>query len=80
MYQKLVSTSTISRHLHEYGYENVLPQSTHMLTSDEKYLDVYNGPKGIKVVILLARYLHMRLHFSLFAIEFGDGQKLLVMN
>ncbi|CAF4079820.1 unnamed protein product, partial [Rotaria sordida] len=31
-----VSTSTISRHLHKYGYKNVLPQSTHMLTSDEK--------------------------------------------
>ena len=37
MYQKLVSTSRISRHLREYGYENVWPQSTHMLTSDEKH-------------------------------------------
>ena len=36
-YQKLVSTSTISRHFCEYGYKNVLPQSTHMLTSDEKH-------------------------------------------
>ncbi|CAF4146785.1 unnamed protein product, partial [Rotaria sordida] len=36
MHQKSVSTSTISRHLHEYGYKYVLPQSTHMLTSDEK--------------------------------------------
>jgi transposase-like protein len=36
MYHKSVSTSTISRHLHEYGYKNVLPQSTHILTSDEK--------------------------------------------
>ena len=36
MHHKSVSTSTISRHLHEYGYKNVLPQSTHMLTSDEK--------------------------------------------
>ena len=36
MYHKSVSTSTISRHLHEYGYKNVLSQSTHMLTSDEK--------------------------------------------
>ena len=26
MHHKLVSTSTISRHLHEYGYKNVLPQ------------------------------------------------------
>jgi queuine/archaeosine tRNA-ribosyltransferase len=36
IYHKSVSTSTISRHLHEYGYKNVLPQSTHILTSDEK--------------------------------------------
>jgi transposase len=36
MHHKSVSTSTISRHLHEYGYKNVLPQSTHILTSDEK--------------------------------------------
>ena len=36
MYHKSVSTSTISRHLHKYGYKNVLLQSTHMLTSDEK--------------------------------------------
>ena len=36
VYHKSVSTSTISRHLHEYGYKNVLPQSTHILTSDEK--------------------------------------------
>ena len=36
VYHKSVSTSTISRHLHEYGYRNVLPQSTYMLTSDEK--------------------------------------------
>ena len=36
MYQKLVSTSTISRHLREYDYENVLPQSTHRLTYNEK--------------------------------------------
>jgi transposase len=32
MYHKSVSTSTISRHLHQYGYKNVLPQSTHILT------------------------------------------------
>ncbi|CAF1558188.1 unnamed protein product, partial [Rotaria sordida] len=31
-----MSTSTISRHLHEYGYKNVLLQSTYILTSDEK--------------------------------------------
>ena len=37
MYPKLVSTSTISRHLHEDGYKNVLPQSTHILTSNEKH-------------------------------------------
>ena len=36
-YSKLVSTSTISGHFHEYGYKNVLPQSTHMLTSDGKH-------------------------------------------
>jgi hypothetical protein len=30
MYHKSVSTSTISCHLHEYGYKNVLPQSTHI--------------------------------------------------
>ncbi|CAF4133170.1 unnamed protein product, partial [Rotaria sordida] len=36
MHYKSVSTSIMSRHLHEYGYKNVLPQSTHMLTSDEK--------------------------------------------
>ncbi|CAF4246428.1 unnamed protein product, partial [Rotaria sordida] len=34
MHHKSVSTSIISRHLHEYGYKNILPQSTHMLTSD----------------------------------------------
>ena len=28
VYHKSVSASTISRHLHEYGYQNVLPQST----------------------------------------------------
>ena len=27
----------ISRYLHEYGYKNVLPQSTHMVAPDEKY-------------------------------------------
>jgi transposase len=36
MYHASVSTSTISRHLHEYGYRNVLPKSTHMLTQEEK--------------------------------------------
>ena len=36
MHHKSVSTSTISRHLHEYGYKNVLPRSTYILTSDEK--------------------------------------------
>jgi hypothetical protein len=36
MYHKSVFTSAISRHLHEYGYKNVLPQSAHILTSDEK--------------------------------------------
>jgi transposase len=36
MYHSSVSTSTIGRHLHEYGYRNVLPKSTHMLTSDDK--------------------------------------------
>jgi arginine repressor len=35
-YHKSVSKSTISRHLHEYGYRNVLPQTTHMLTADKK--------------------------------------------
>jgi transposase len=34
-HHKLVSSSTISRHLHEYGYKNVLPKSTHILTSDD---------------------------------------------
>ncbi|CAF3247478.1 unnamed protein product [Rotaria sp. Silwood2] len=36
MPHKSVSTSTINRHLHEYGYKNVLPQSIHILTSDKK--------------------------------------------
>ena len=27
---KSISTSTISRHLHEYGYKNVLPYTTHI--------------------------------------------------
>ena len=35
-YHVSISTSTISRHLHEYGYRNVLPQSTHMSTSNDK--------------------------------------------
>ncbi|CAF1168507.1 unnamed protein product [Rotaria sordida] len=35
-YHSSVSATTIRRHLHEYGYRNVLPKSTHMLTSDDK--------------------------------------------
>ncbi len=35
-YHSSVSTSTILRHLHEYGYRNVLPKSTHMLTFGDK--------------------------------------------
>ncbi|CAF1018349.1 unnamed protein product [Rotaria sordida] len=35
-YHSSVSISTIRRHLHEHGYKNVLPKSTHMLTSDDK--------------------------------------------
>ena len=37
MYPKLVSTSTSSRHLHEYDYRKVSPQSTHVLTADGKH-------------------------------------------
>ncbi|CAF4044929.1 unnamed protein product [Rotaria sp. Silwood1] len=47
MHHKLVSTSTISRHLHEYGYKNVLCQSTHILTSDEKQRRVQWAKKHI---------------------------------
>lgn len=46
MYHSSVSTSTISRHLHEYGYRNVLPKSTHMLTHEEKN-NVYDGLNNI---------------------------------
>jgi transposase len=35
-YHSSVSATTIRRHLHEYGYRNVLPKSTHMLTSEDK--------------------------------------------
>ena len=35
-YHSSVSATTIRRHLHEYGYRNILPKSTHMLTSDDK--------------------------------------------
>ncbi|CAF1302675.1 unnamed protein product [Rotaria sordida] len=35
-YHSSASTTTIRRHLREYGYRNVLPKSTHMLTSDDK--------------------------------------------
>ncbi|CAF0970403.1 unnamed protein product [Rotaria sordida] len=34
-YHSSVSTPTIHRHLHEYGYRSVLPKSTHMLKPDE---------------------------------------------
>ncbi|CAF5023773.1 unnamed protein product, partial [Rotaria sp. Silwood1] len=47
IHQKLVSTSTISRHLHEYGYKNVLCQSTHILTSVEKQRRVQWAKKHI---------------------------------
>ncbi|CAF4244386.1 unnamed protein product, partial [Rotaria sordida] len=47
MHHKSVSTSTISRHLHEYGDKNVLPQSTQMLTSDEKQQRVQWAKKHI---------------------------------
>ncbi|CAF1461875.1 unnamed protein product [Rotaria sordida] len=47
MHHKSVSTSTISRHLHKYGYKNVVPQSTHMLTSDEKQRRVQWAKKRI---------------------------------
>ncbi|CAF4016882.1 unnamed protein product [Rotaria magnacalcarata] len=35
IHNKSVSISTISRHLHKFGYKNVLPKSNHMLTSNE---------------------------------------------
>ena len=35
-YDSSVSAPTIHRHLHEYGYRNVLPRKTHMLTTDDK--------------------------------------------
>ena len=35
-YRSSVSVSTIRRSLLECGYENVLPRSTHMLTSEHK--------------------------------------------
>ena len=47
IHHKSVSTSTISRDLHEYGYKNVLPQSTDMLTSDEKQQRVQWAKKHI---------------------------------
>ncbi|CAF3898817.1 unnamed protein product, partial [Rotaria sordida] len=31
-----ISASTICHHFHEYGYRNVLPRTTHMLTSDDR--------------------------------------------
>jgi len=47
MHHKSVPTSTISRHLHEYIYRNVLHQSTHILTSDEKQQRVQWAKKHI---------------------------------
>ncbi|CAF4011048.1 unnamed protein product, partial [Adineta steineri] len=35
-YHSLVSATTIHRHLHECGYRNILPKSTHMLMSNDK--------------------------------------------
>ena len=35
-YHSSVSISTIRRHLHEYGYRNVLPKITHMLKPEGK--------------------------------------------
>ncbi|CAF4710322.1 unnamed protein product [Rotaria socialis] len=35
-YNKSVSIWTISNHLHEFSYKNVLPKSAHMLTPNEK--------------------------------------------
>ena len=35
-YHSSVSTTTIHRHLHEYGHRNVLPKSTHILKPEEK--------------------------------------------
>ena len=45
-HHKLVSSSTISRHLHEYGYKNVLPKSTHILTSDDKIPRLLDWPSN----------------------------------
>ena len=36
MYHSSAFISIICRYLHEHGYKNVLPTSTHMLTSDDK--------------------------------------------
>lgn len=35
-YNSSVSTSTTRRHLHPFGYRNVLPKKTHMLTTHDK--------------------------------------------
>ena len=35
-YHSSVSATTIRHQLHEYGYRNVLPKSTYLLTSDDK--------------------------------------------
>ncbi len=79
MYHKSVSTSTISRHLHEYGYKNVQPQSTQILTSDEKERRV-QWAKSIKMMILLIEYLLMNLHSNFFVIRSAGGRKFLIKN
>ena len=70
----------ISRHLREYGYKNVLPQSTHMLTSNEKHRRVQWAKKHKSNDFTSTIFAEMRRHFSFFAIQFGDGQKLPIMN
>ena len=50
MHHKSVSTSTVSRHRYEYGYKNVLPQSTHILTLYEKQGRVQWAKKHINDV------------------------------
>ena len=64
-YQKSVSTSTISRYLHEYSYRNVLPHTTHILIVDKKN-DVLSGLKIIKMMILHITIFTDETSFQLF--------------
>ena len=78
-YHSSVSTSTIGRHLHEYGYRNVLPKSTHMLTSDDKKRRV-QWAKQHKNDDFTRTIFTDESSFQLFVTLFVVGQNIQTMN